>query len=42
MSSLSNFGEQFSSKVLRKFYQNAISPGITNRDYEGEIKKPGE
>ena len=42
MSSLSNFGEQFSSKVLRKFYQNAISPGITNRDYEGEIKKPGD
>lgn len=39
---LSNFGEQFASKVLEKTYQNAIFDAITNRDYEGEIKKPGD
>jgi hypothetical protein len=42
MSTLSNFGEQFSSKVLKKYYQNAVTPSIVNRDYEGEIKKPGD
>ena len=39
---LSNFGEQFAGKVLRKTYQQAVFDGITNRDYEGEIKKPGD
>ena len=39
---LSNFGEQFASKVLEKTYQNAVVDGIANRDYEGEIKKPGD
>lgn len=41
---LSNFGEQFASKVLSKFYQDSIvgQAGIVNRDYEGEIKKPGD
>lgn len=39
---LSNFGEQFSSKVLQKMYQAAVVDGIANRDYEGEIKKPGD
>lgn len=39
---LSNFGEQFSAKVLEKTYQRSIVDGITNRDYEGEIKKPGD
>ena len=39
---LDNFGEQFASKVLKKSYQNAVYPGITNTDYEGEIKKPGD
>lgn len=42
MSTLSNFGEQFASKVLTKTYQNSIVDSITNRDYEGEIKKPGD
>lgn len=42
MSTLSNFGEQFASKVLEKTYQNSIVDGITNREYEGEIKKPGD
>jgi hypothetical protein len=40
--SLSNFGEQFAAKTLRKFYQTAITPSITNSDYEGEIKKAGD
>ncbi len=39
---LSNFGEQFASKTLSRVYQNMITDGITNRDYEGEIKKPGD
>jgi hypothetical protein len=39
---LSNFGEQFASKVLAKFYQASVMGGITNRDYEGEIKKAGD
>ena len=39
---LSNFGEQFASKVLEKTYQSSVVDGIANRDYEGEIKKPGD
>src|SRR3990167_3720497 len=39
---LSNFGEQFSSKVLRKMYAASVVDAITNREYEGEIKKPGD
>lgn len=39
---LTNFGEQFASQVLAKTYQNAVAPGVVNRDYEGEIKKPGD
>lgn len=39
---LTNFGEQFSAKVLRKSYENSICRAITNRNYEGEIKKPGD
>lgn len=42
MANLSNFGEQFASKVLEKTYQNAVVDAIANRDYEGEIKKPGD
>ena len=42
MATLSNFGEQFASKVLEKTYQNAVVDGISNREYEGEIKKPGD
>jgi len=42
MATLSNFGEQFASKVLEKTYQNAVVDAIANRDYEGEIKKPGD
>ena len=39
---LSNFGEQFVAKVLGKTYQNSLVDGIANRDYEGEVKKPGD
>lgn len=42
MASLSNFGEQFSSKVLEKTYANMVTDAIANREYEGEIKKPGD
>ena len=42
MAALTNFQEQFASKVLEKVYQRAVFEGIVNRDYEGEIKKPGD
>ena len=42
MATLSNFAEQFSAKVLEKTYQNALVDAIANREYEGEIKKPGD
>lgn len=42
MSRLANFGEQFAKSVLKKTYQNAIVDSIVNRDYEGEIKRPGD
>ncbi|MAH46493.1 hypothetical protein CMI37_11715 [Candidatus Pacearchaeota archaeon] len=39
---LANFGEQFAAKTLRKFYQTAVTPAITNTNYEGEIQKAGD
>lgn len=39
---LQNFGEQFAAGVLKKTYQASVVDAITNRDYEGEIKKPGD
>ncbi len=39
---LSNFGQQFAVKTLRKFYQSAVTPAITNTNYEGEIKQAGD
>lgn len=42
MNAITNFGEQFAVKTLRKFYQRAITPAITNSDYEGEIRKAGD
>jgi len=39
---LTNFGEKFSANVLKKFYGNALTPAITNSDYEGEIKEMGD
>ena len=42
MATLQNFGEQFASKVLEKTYQSSLVDAIANREYEGEIKKPGD
>lgn len=42
MATLQHFGEQFASKVLERVYQNAVVDAIANRDYEGEIRKPGD
>lgn len=42
MATLTNFGEQFASKVLEKTYLKSVVDAIANRDYEGEIKKPGD
>ncbi len=42
MSTLTNFGEQFAGKCIRKFYQTAVAPSISNKNYEGDIKKPGD
>lgn len=39
---LTNFAEQFASKVLTKSYQDSIVGAITNTDYQGEIKKAGD
>jgi hypothetical protein len=39
---MSNFGEQFAAKTLRRVYQTAIFPAITNTQYEGDIKKAGD
>lgn len=40
--SLTNFGQKFAVKTLRKFYQTAVTPAITNTNYEGEIKQAGD
>lgn len=40
--SLSNFGQQFAVKTIRKFYQTAVTPAITNTMYEGQIKQAGD
>lgn len=42
MARLTNFGQQFAAKVLAKTYQNAVVDSIVNRNYEGEIRKPGD
>ncbi len=39
---LTNFGQQFAAKTLRKFYQTAVTPAVTNTNYEGEIKQAGD
>ena len=39
---LDDFGIAFSNKTLRKFYEQAITPAVTNSDYEGEIKDFGD
>jgi hypothetical protein len=39
---LDNFGINFAESVLRKFYEQAITPAVTNKDYEGKIKAFGD
>jgi len=39
---LTNFGEQFVSEVLKRVYKGAAYPAFVNKDYQGEIKKPGD
>lgn len=39
---LSNFGEQFSSKVLKRVWNAAVYKALVNRDYEGEVRKAGD
>ena len=39
---LTNFGEQFAAGVLERVYKGANYPAFVNKDYEGEIKKPGD
>ena len=33
-----NLGVKYSTRVLRKFWEKAVTPEVTNKDYEGEIK----
>lgn len=39
---INDFGINFASRTLRKFYEQALAPVITNKDYEGEIKSFGD
>ena len=39
---LTNFGEQFAAQTLKRIYAEATFPAIVNRDYQGEINKPGD
>lgn len=42
MATLSNFGEVFANKVLERAYASMVTNAIANREYEGEIRKPGD
>ena len=39
---IDDFGIKFHKQVLKKFYEEAITPVITNDQYEGEIKEFGD
>src|SRR3990167_4063256 len=39
---IDNFGIAFASKVARRTWQTAITPAVTNKDYEGQIKEFGD
>lgn len=36
-----NVGEKFAAKVIKIFYETAVTPQITNDEYEGQIKGGG-
>jgi len=40
--SLDNFGIQFATRTIQRFWQTAVTPAVTNTDYEGEIKQAGD
>jgi len=39
---MTDFGINFAKRTLRKYYENAITPAVCNKDYEGEIKAFGD
>ncbi|MBF83511.1 MAG: hypothetical protein CL489_03440 [Acidobacteria bacterium] len=39
---MDNFGEQFAKNTLRRVYQTANFPAITNTNYEGDIQQAGD
>jgi len=39
---IDDFGERFAAKTVKRVYQNAVFPAITNTNYEGEIKQAGD
>src|SRR3990167_11186334 len=39
---IDNFGIAFANKVARRTWQDAVFPGIVNRDYEGQVKEFGD
>jgi len=39
---MTDFGEAFAVKTLRRTYANAVFPAITNTNYEGELKRIGD
>src|SRR3990167_5341338 len=39
---LNDFGIKFHRRVLRKFYEQALTPVVCNTDYEGEVKDFGD
>ena len=39
---INDFGINFHRSVLRKYYENAVTPAIVNTNYEGEIKEFGD
>lgn len=39
---IDNFGIAFASKVARRTWQTAVTPAVTNKDYEGQIKEFGD
>ena len=42
LGAIDDFGINFHRNVLRKYYETALTPVITNQDYEGEIKDFGD
>lgn len=39
---IDNFGIAFANKVARRTWQTAVTPAVTNRDYEGQVKEFGD